>query len=666
MTDKELAMRFRSAKLFNVELDRFKKKRLIMPIPVEANAYGLTTKKLYSSIYCDVYNRYYKMCGNNILLPMLINDISYSSNSFRVNHHIPSDELALKYKKSLIDMGVGFDENHFFNFLKPSCIRYFQETFAKLYDHSIVLKKGPIFFDSLGLHAFNFYQIKQDGTRFIDRVTKEEVFKQEAKYLSLDITPYMKEIEGFIENSWFSDGIKKELYESFGRYEYLEITLHNLGGDLSLSIDMRYPELIGALNYIVLNPKYIDIHPYVSKEEQMTVDKYLVNGYQEGVFSGQTLLNPLTGEDIYIFISYDFDESIHLAFPAIFDEDVPYAQYFGTDILNTISDDKMINSDFIDGLKRDEARKAIMESFIAEQMAVVKYGYDVKEIILSKPERYGVIIPLCEKVREIGYDLIDTRYYPAYFNARDQIELSNGGDESVRTPLIDLTFSDEFIFGLYQMLSIELDGDMLALKPFKGENHILVDKDNLIKEYIIPKLFKHILGYDGVDYYHILDGYSDDTEISLNEYNSLHLSFCDDLLGMISPDAYRMLIINEDLDADFERTKLKSVKYMQFIENINTIYKEPFADEALALDKKIFDFVTKLSSFLRQRQLKEYVSALMKFFYEVLSNEKMTENQALIYLKLLSIVMPFTAQHIFEEVYKQTYFIVYEEWPFLS
>lgn len=44
----------------------------------------------------------------------------------------------------------------------------------------------------------------------------------------------------------------------------------------------------------------------------------------------------------------------------------------------------------------------------------------------------------------------------------------------------------------------------------------------------------------------------------------------------------------------------------------------------------------------------------------------MSEREALIYLKLVSIVCPFTSQKLFEEIFEENYFLVYEEWPFLN
>ncbi len=660
----DLVKRWSRAKIFNVEINRFKEKHFLMPMLSNVKLYGLASKTLYPFVYTDIYNRYYKMQGKNLMYGIMFNDISSETYGFTQDHHIIQDEIKKTYLNSLDNLGIGYDSNKAFYLSSSSVVKFYQETFLKMLNDKINIVTKTAYFDSLLLHMYNFYEVEEIGDRAF--VNGEEVFLNEATYLSFDLRPYYKTIEEFLETDKISKDMKNTIFKCLGYYEYLSLELVNYKEKIYLNIDLESPEYLGGINFLVLNPSLMDVFPFVSKDEIKTVQRYLENGYQEGVFSGTTVKNPLTGADIFLFISYDFTEPIHIPNPLKDEKDKHYANYFGIDILQIIENDVLINSDFLNGLNLIEAKQTIIMSFLSEGMAEIKHDYKVKEIIMSSVDKFGIPIPLKVKECELTYEAIEKRLIPITYDRKGQV-FSLQGELDFSGNLFDGSISKEFVFALSHQAVLNLDAVPLSLKKtgFNGVNTYFVSKDNLMLEYVLPRLFDKILiNNENVNYHFICSKELDLETTSL--YNSLGRNFCDDILKIHSADSYRLFIIMDTDETDFEATNLKIIKYEQFLNSIKSLYQSGFAEENEAFDYKIYDFVTKINHALETSNLKIYVEQMMRFFYEVLSEEKMTANQALIYLKLLSLICPFICQEIFENVFKQSYFLVYEDWPFFK
>lgn len=666
MDDKAIIDKWKLKRVFNAEQDRFKDKVFILPYLFNMNTYGVSFDKLYPIISVDIINRYNKMCGKNVMFCLSFNDLSFESYTFYHDHHLLPYDLFNEYKNELEYIGIGFDQNKVSYQGMNNFIQFYQEIFLNLFNDKIKLKHGPIFEDTLGLHQYNFYEIAEKDNHYYVRNTKEEVFLQEDDYLALDIEPYFEEIKTIIKKENLPLAVKDNLYQMLKEYSYIEVNLSNFYEDLNITISLDEPELISGISFLALNPTLMDVMTYVNEEEVSAVNKYLENGYQEGIFTGNTVKNPVTGDDIYIFVSYDFDEAIHVAIPSMNEKDKTYALAFGLDVVQIVENDHMINSDFLNGLSRLEARIKIMNSFVQEEMGVVKSSFKVKELVLSMKEQIGLPVPLIEKSDELSYEALDVKFLPVYFNPRGKKVITNEAEMTNSGDLINLCFSDDFISGLYEISSNKLGNELYVSNlDFKGTEIHVVNINNVFKEFLIPQIFKLVLN-ENTNATYIFYNSSEITQEQLTDVNNLKRNYINDLLKITSRDSLRLFVLANRNEFDFDKIKISVTKYEQFVQSIKSLYKNSFVEEAYNLDQELYSLTQNINFMLSNNDYEPYVTTIMKFFYEHLLNEKMTENQALIYLKLLSLAMPFTSQEIFEEVFLQKYFLVYEEWPFLN
>ena len=663
----DLITRWKNKKVFEIENERFKRKVFIHPYNTILNTYDYNNSTIYPALIADVYNRYYKMCGDNVMMGIGFNEFTLKSNDFLHDYHQTSYSLYKNYLNTLDMVGVGYDRKKTLSLNMPNVISFYQNTFLKLFNRNIFLKKGLVYVDKTQTEIYNNYQVTVDGMSAYLKDNGTDVFLKEKEYIALDISQMGNEIKKMIKESNLTLSQKDALYNDLGEYSYIELTFNNYREKVELTVDVYEPELIAGIGFIALNPSFMDVYPYVMESEKSIVEKYCQIGYTEGVYTGNTVKNPLTGEDIFIFVSHDFDEAIHLGIPQMSEKDMNFANKLGLDFNNVIENGVLVNSEFLNGLTREEAKIKIISTFLDEGMAVSKTAFKLKEIILSRYENNGLIVPIVENPQTYLPEPLNNMFIPVYYNNRGKITYTNEEKIPSNIELIKMVFNDTFVNSLSHIVSYELENDfrMLNSKSLNCEHVYFVNKNNLIEEFLLANIFDNLLGNNKSKKFIVLENPILKNSI-IKEYNSLQLSFVSDILKDKNPDAYRMFVLSKNFDTSFENTRFKIKTYEQFLTKIKTIYLNGFVDSNHNLDLKLEELLKNLNYSLNEYNISEYIKTIMNFTDEVLTEEVMTEYQSLQFLKLLSIIIPYSSQYLYENVYDQSYFIVYDSWPFLK
>jgi leucyl-tRNA synthetase len=123
-----------------------------------------------------------------------------------------------------------------------------------------------------------------------------------------------------------------------------------------------------------------------------------------GVFSGLYAINPATGKEIPIWISDfvlpNYGTGAIMSVPAHDDRDKEFAKKFGLEIISVYSDEeKIINSDFLNGLEKDDAIKKMIDWLQEKGVGEAKSSYHLRDWIFSRQHYWGEPIPMiyCEE-----------------------------------------------------------------------------------------------------------------------------------------------------------------------------------------------------------------------------------------------------------------------------
>ena len=146
-------------------------------------------------------------------------------------------------------------------------------------------------------------------------------------------------------------------------------------------------------NYIAISRKKSDL-----ERTELSKDK-------TGVASGLYAVNPVNNKEIPIWIS-DFVLSSYgtgaiMSVPAHDDRDNEFAKKFGLEIINVYDEktNKVINSDFLNGLNKEEAIKKMNEWVKNEGIGEATASYHLRDWIFSRQHYWGEPIPMvnCSK-----------------------------------------------------------------------------------------------------------------------------------------------------------------------------------------------------------------------------------------------------------------------------
>lgn len=182
-----------------------------------------------------------------------------------------------------------------------------------------------------------------------------------------------------------------------------------------IEIFIKQPEIIFGITYIILshdhplildiiNYKYRDIVLKYLKQISKINKKSDIKNSQNinGIFTGSYVIHPFTKELLPIWISSyivdnHFSQSSAIGVPIINKKDFIFSKYFELPIKNIFLNTQniiLINSNFLNGLNRQQANKKIIEEIIKNNLGKRKVNYKLHDVVFSRQRYWGEPIPI--------------------------------------------------------------------------------------------------------------------------------------------------------------------------------------------------------------------------------------------------------------------------------
>ncbi len=192
----------------------------------------------------------------------------------------------------------------------------------------------------------------------------------------------------------------------------------------SIEVFTTRPDTIFGVSFMTLAPEHELVSKITSPEQRKEVETYVEYTSKRserdrlsdvktitGAFTGAYAIHPFTGEDIPIWIGdyvlagygtgavmsvpcgdqrdYDFARNFGIPIPNIF-KDVDISEEAFADKANTI----IANSDFISGMKYDEACRAIIDALESKGQGRGKINYRLRDAVFSRQRYWGEPFPV--------------------------------------------------------------------------------------------------------------------------------------------------------------------------------------------------------------------------------------------------------------------------------
>lgn len=409
----------------------------------------------------DVIARFKKMHGFNVLHPIGWDSFGLPAENAAIQHgESPekwTDENIGYMKMQLKKLGLMYDWDREVATCKPDYYKWTQWLFLQLYKKGLAYKKEAAvnWCDKCATVLANEQVIDGKCWRCDSVVEK--------KYLSqwfLKITDYAEQLLADIDKlEGWPDSVKIMQKNWIGKSQgaILRFKVKEIDG-LEIPVYTTRPDTVYGITYLVVAPEYKDIEKLTTPEQKEAVEAYRANArkmseierlsterIKTGVPLGTHAINPFTGEEFPLWTAdyalVEYGTGAVMAVPTHDERDFDFAKKYnlplktvivpenschpelvsGSDqqtsavsgdgeILKQVQNDKepsaayvdpgvLINSGEFNGMKNEDAKKAITEKAVKGGYGEFKTQYRLRDWLISRQRYWGAPIPIvyCEK-----------------------------------------------------------------------------------------------------------------------------------------------------------------------------------------------------------------------------------------------------------------------------
>ena len=653
-------------RLFHMEKDKFKPRIFLNNGTIDLYNDSINISLYKGLIINDIYSRYFKMRGYNVYFSFGYNNISKASFFKKNTTNQKEQQRQAELESNIHFLGLSNDVKKELNCNSSTFTEFPGKFFLYLNEQGLIkIANRQVYTDEDNSNIYNCFDVSSVNNCFYLKSTGKKVKESIKSVVILDIKDFAPAIISEINKLNVEEPVKKKLKSVLMPNYGLKITLTNTFKDIYFDIEMDHPEYIGGLDYIAMNPDFIDTSAFISDEEKFSVERFNNGMDVIGVYSGTYFVNPLTGRAIPIIISRKYDKAYHLGISSIFKNDYLFCGLLHLDYENIIEDDTIINSDFISNMNKKDAHIAIIEAFSKEDFASRTYTFLNTEIIISTNDDYGLLIPLYYD--GIKYHSTPKEFLPFFLANKVSLALQSKKDFANKVEVIDSVFNQYYVLGVADIAK-RLFANERELPDFSDPcfvdiyneysvtEQLVIEENHLISDILMPLIFRIIMKKR---YKNLRDDSISKTIILYNRdkyEKNIDLSM---ISSTYSIDALRMYLAVTPKNSleSLNYTKLEYCK--QFINEVsfmysgaknNNFYKNDFYEVSSKLHKYLFN--GNITAYTRV--LTDYVSTL--------KNEVISYKFGLSILKLLYIIIPHVCERIYLEKYNSKHFLIYDEW----
>ena len=419
-------------KIFKVyEDEKFAKdkRRYVLDMFPYPSAAGLHVGHPEGYTATDIYCRYLRMNGYNVLHPMGFDAFGLPAENYAIktgtHPKVTTNANIEKFTQQIKSLGFSYDWDRCVSTCEPDYYKWTQWIFLQLYKKGLAYEaETPINWCPSCLTGLANEEVKEGKCERCGAIVTHKTIRQ----WILKITEYADRLDNDLEGLDWPESVKAMQHNWIGKSTGAEVTFtvadkDGKPTDNKLTVyTTRCDTLFGA-TYMVVSPEH-KIIPQITTPEQADA----VKAYQEaaakksdlertdlakdktGVFSGSYAINPVNNKLIpiwiadYVLISYG--TGAIMAVPAHDDRDWDFAKKFNLPIIEVLKsevdvqqqawteDGIHVNSEFLDGLNKQDAINKMLEFLEEKKIGRKAINYKLRDWIYSRQRYWGEPIPL--------------------------------------------------------------------------------------------------------------------------------------------------------------------------------------------------------------------------------------------------------------------------------
>ena len=372
----------------------------------------------------DIYCRYLRMNGYNVLHPMGFDSFGLPAENYAIKtgkHPKGTTEKNINnFRKQIKSLGFCYDWNREISTHSSDYYRWTQWIFLQLFDKGLAYESHtPINWCNECLTGLANEEVK-DGR--CERCGTAVVRKSIRQWV-LRITEYADKLLADLDSLDWPESVKHMQRNWIGRSEGASVSFKIEDSDEHLEVYTTRADTLFGATYMVVSPEHPLVDLLATAEKKAEVAAYIDSAAHKsdlertdlakdktGVFTGSYAINPVNNKKIpiwiadYVLISYG--TGAIMAVPAHDTRDWEFAKKFGLPIVEVLKsevdvqeqawteDGLHVNSDFLDGLNKDDAIEKMLGWLEEKKLGKKATNYKLRDWVFSRQRYWGEPIPL--------------------------------------------------------------------------------------------------------------------------------------------------------------------------------------------------------------------------------------------------------------------------------
>lgn len=371
----------------------------------------------------DILSRMKRAQGFNVLHPMGWDAFGLPAEQYALDTGNDPAEFTEKniqtFKRQINALGFSYDWNREINTTDPEYYKWTQWIFTKMYEKGLAYEaEVPVnWVPELGTVIANEEVIDGKSER-----GGYDVIRKPMRQWMLKITAYADRLLDDLELVDWPESIKEMQRHWIGRSVGANVTFKVAGSDADFTVFTTRPDTLFGATYAVLAPELELVQKITTPEQQAAVTAYVEEAAKKsdlnrtdlskektGVFTGAYAINPVNGKEIPIWIAdyvlATYGTGAIMAVPAHDERDYEFAKTFGLEIIPVLEggdvtkeaftgDGVHINSEFLDGLNKEEAISKMNEWLEEQGVGKQEVSYRLRDWLFSRQRYWGEPIPI--------------------------------------------------------------------------------------------------------------------------------------------------------------------------------------------------------------------------------------------------------------------------------
>ena len=421
-------------KAYKVDIDKSKEKfYALVEFPYPSGA-GLHVGHPRSYTALDVIARKKRMQGFNVLYPMGFDAFGLPAENYAIKtgvHPAVSTKANIQnFTRQLKSLGFSFDWDRCFSTCDPEYYKWTQWMFIKLFE------KGLAYKDKIAINWCPSCKVGLANEEVVNGCCERcgaQVVRRNKEQWMVAITKYADRLIDDLEGLDFIDRVKSSEINWIGRSEGAELDFDLCSNDgkplegKKLKVFTTRPDTAFGVTYMVMAPEHkfvqelmpmfenqAEIKAYVDETAKKSELQRTADDSKTGVeLKGIKAKNPFNNKLIPVFISdyvlTGYGTGAIMAVPAHDQRDYDFAKKFNLPIIQVLEggdisekaweeDGAHINSDFLNGMNKEEGMKAAIDFATKHGFGNAKVNFKLRDWVFSRQRYWGEPIPMvyCE------------------------------------------------------------------------------------------------------------------------------------------------------------------------------------------------------------------------------------------------------------------------------